>query len=121
MPRHGRHRHRQDSGRGGEWFATGLAPQKADLVPYPKPDGAGFGASLVGLGPHRTGKGCLYHKRLDGIDIAVLDRTIRSALDDLARRWTVAPEQTIVMRRVGAPRGGRGTGPGRQLDKAGRL
>ena len=31
------------------------------------------------LGPHSTGKGCLYLKRLDAVDSAVLERLIRSA------------------------------------------
>ena len=76
----------------GEWFATGFAPRKADLVLYLQTGPEGFGSSLDGLGPHRIGKGCLYLKRLGGIDRTVLAQVIRAGLDDLARRWTVVPE-----------------------------
>jgi hypothetical protein len=89
---YGRYRYREGGQTAGEWFATGFAPRRADLVLYLQPGEAGFGTGLDGLGPHRTGKGCLYLKRLDGIDRAVLERVIRACLDDLSRRWTVWPE-----------------------------
>ena len=34
---------------------------------------------LAELGPRNTGKACLYVKRLDGIDLEVVERLIRDA------------------------------------------
>jgi len=31
------------------------------------------------LGPHTTGKGCLYFTRLDGVDLDVLEQLVRRA------------------------------------------
>ena len=91
MVGYGRYAYRYDSGHGGEALATGFAPRKAELVIYIMPGFAGAGPLLAALGPHRLGKACLYLRRLDGIDLDVLGRLIRSGLDDLARRWPVHP------------------------------
>jgi hypothetical protein len=91
MVGYGRYAYRYDSGHAGESLATGFAPRKAELVVYILPGYADFAALLADLGPHRLGKSCLYLRRLDGIDMAVLGRLIRAGLDDLATRWTVEP------------------------------
>ena len=40
-----------------------------------------YASALARLGPHKTGKGCLYLKRLDDVDLTVLrelvDRSVR--------------------------------------------
>lgn len=67
-------------GKHHEWFAVGFSPRKAALTFY----GLTFYGSntdlLERLGPHTTGKGCLYVKRLDAVDHAVLR-------DLVARSW----------------------------------
>jgi hypothetical protein len=87
----GRYEYRYDSGHGGESFATGFSPRKAELSIYILPGYADFGAILSRLGPHRLGKSCLYVKRLAGIDEAVLRELIAAGLADLGRRWTLHP------------------------------
>jgi hypothetical protein len=78
----GRYHYRYDSGHEGTAALVGFSPRKANLVVY-----------LVGgyqdrypqlleqLGPHKLGKGCLYLKRLDDVDLDVLrelvDRSVR--------------------------------------------
>lgn len=88
---YGRYRYRYQSGREGEFLATGFAPRKAKVVVYIMPGYSDFGDILAGLGPHGLGKSCLYLGRLSGIDLDALRRLIRAGLDDLARRWTVHP------------------------------
>lgn len=62
-----------------EWFAVGLAARKAALTLY----GLTFYGSnddlLGALGPHTTGKGCLYLKRLSAVDSEVLAELILRA------------------------------------------
>jgi hypothetical protein len=63
-----------------EWFVVGLSPRKAALTVYGVYDDYGPRDPLFDeLGPHTTGKGCLYLKRLDGVDLAVLERLVRQA------------------------------------------
>jgi hypothetical protein len=63
-----------------EWMALGFAPRKAALTLYGiysenRPDEPLFEQ----LGPHTTGKGCLYIKRLDDVDESVLEHLILAA------------------------------------------
>src|SRR5919106_532368 len=69
----GSYHYRYESGREGDAPLAGFSPRKANLVVYlvggvedryPK--------LLEQLGPHKTGKGCLYLKRLDDVDHAAL-------------------------------------------------
>lgn len=87
----GRYAYRYDSGHGGESLATGFSPRKAELSIYILPGYSDFGHFLQRLGPHRTGKSCLYLKRLAAVDEGVLRELIRAGLEDLGRGWSVHP------------------------------
>ena len=70
------------SGREGDWFTIGFSPRKANLTLYTY---GGFdddetAALLQRLGPHSTGKGCLYVKRLADVDPEVLERLLRRSV-----------------------------------------
>ncbi|MBV2361212.1 DUF1801 domain-containing protein [Thalassococcus sp. CAU 1522] len=91
MVGYGTYRYRYDSGREGDFLATGFAPRKASMVVYIMPGYSDFSAILDRLGPHRLGKSCLYLTALSRIDMTVLGRLIRAGLDDLDRRWPVRP------------------------------
>jgi hypothetical protein len=88
---YGQYHYRYDSGREGDFLATGFSPRKANLSIYILPGYADFGPILSRLGKHRTGKSCLYVNRLADIDLAVLEELIRAGLEDLGRRWPVTP------------------------------
>lgn len=63
-----------------DWFVVGFSPRKAALTIYGIHNGyAAPDALLASLGPHTTGKGCLYLKRLDQIDLEVFERLVRKA------------------------------------------
>ncbi|RUQ98172.1 DUF1801 domain-containing protein [Labedella endophytica] len=68
-----------------EWFVVGFSPRKAALTIYGIHDGYGpENPILADLGPHTTGVGCVYVKRLAALDLSVLERLVRDA-------WTAAP------------------------------
>lgn len=80
----GRYHYRYDSGREGDMCRIGFSPRKAELVFYL----AGLDeADFTTLGKHRRGKGCLYVKRLDQIDMAVLEALIVQSLDHMDRTY----------------------------------
>ncbi len=68
----GHQRYTTADGKENEWFAVGLSPRKASLTLYGLTYGDSNADLLAQLGPHTTGKGCLYIKRLDAVDHAVL-------------------------------------------------
>ncbi|WP_238364803.1 DUF1801 domain-containing protein [Mesobacterium pallidum] len=88
---YGQYHYAYDSGREGDFLATGFAPRKSNLVVYIMPGYADFGPILARLGKHRLGKSCLYLNRLSDVDENVLAELIRAGLDDLGRRWPIAP------------------------------
>lgn len=67
------------SGREGDWFVMGFSPRKAALTLYFMSGLRRLEPDLARLGKHRTGGGCLYVKRLDDVDLAVLKRIARKA------------------------------------------
>jgi hypothetical protein len=86
---YGTYRYSYASGRRGEFFRCGFASRSRDLVVYVMSGFDGFEQELDRLGPHRTGKSCLYLKKLDAIDMAVLERIMAHSLAVMAERYPV--------------------------------
>jgi hypothetical protein len=75
----GRQPYTTADGKEREWFAVGLAPRKAALTFYGLTY-YGSNDDLLGrLGPHTTGKGCVYVKKLEALDREVLTEMVRRA------------------------------------------
>jgi hypothetical protein len=78
----GEYRYRYPSGREGVAGLAGFAPRKDHLVIYLIGDFQNHDRRLLErLGPHRTGKSCLYVRRLSEIDLDVLAQLIRRSVD----------------------------------------
>ena len=73
----GTYHYRYASGREGDSPVAAFAPRAREHVVYLV---SGFedryATDVAALGPHRTGKGCLYLKSLDGVDLDVLRRLV---------------------------------------------
>lgn len=75
----GEYEYKYASGREGTWMRTGFSPRKQNLTVYIMP-GYTFPkqkALLNKLGPHTTGKSCLYIKDLDEIHLPTLKKIIK--------------------------------------------
>lgn len=82
----GSYHYKYASGREGDWFLAGFSPRKQNISIYIM---AGFSQQtdlLEKLGKHKTGKGCLYIKRLSDIDRAVLKTMIQRSVDTLSNK-----------------------------------
>ncbi|WP_371168393.1 DUF1801 domain-containing protein [Aliiroseovarius sp. 2305UL8-7] len=88
---YGSYHYRYDSGREGDFLATGFSPRKARHSIYIMPGYADYGSILDRLGKHKMGKSCLYVNKLADIDLDVLAELIRTGLDDLNKTWPVQP------------------------------
>ncbi len=82
----GRYRYRYESGREGEWPVIGFSPRKNDLTLYILPGFARYGEIMARLGTHKTGKSCLYLKKLADVDLAVLRELIAASVLAMAGR-----------------------------------
>lgn len=83
----GTYHYKSASGQEGDWFPVGFASRKAAITVY-------LGLSLdesedllARLGPHKTGKGCIYIKRLADVDAAVLEQLVADAYSRIKRTF----------------------------------
>lgn len=70
------------SGREGDWMLTGFSPRKGTLTLYIMSGFREYATLLRKLGKHKTGKACLYIKRLDDVDLPTLKEMIRRSVND---------------------------------------
>jgi hypothetical protein len=75
----GAYHYRYGSGQTGEWPAVGLSPRRQALTIYVAESLESHGDLLARLGPHRTGKSCLYVKRLSDVDEQVLRELVTAS------------------------------------------
>jgi hypothetical protein len=84
----GERHYRYATGREGDWFHIGFSPRKANLtlyvLPYDLNAAPGYTELLGKLGNHKTGKSCLYIKKMADVDQGVLDELIRRSAQDAA-------------------------------------
>ena len=70
------------------WMAIGFSPRKENLTLYIMP-GYSFDAMkalLMKLGKHKTGKSCLYIKKLEDIDMKILERIVKTGYKMIASK-----------------------------------
>jgi uncharacterized protein DUF1801 len=84
----GRYHYKSPSGREGEWMLMGFSPRKNDLTLYIMPGTHEFPELLDQLGRHKTGKSCLYLKRLEDIDLKVLRRILKQSVKRMSKYRT---------------------------------
>lgn len=88
----GSYHYKYDSGREGDSCLAGFSPRQAEFSIYLNGTYApGIGSKrdklLERLGKHRMGKGCLYVKRLEGLDLTVLEQLVRLSYDATRERY----------------------------------
>ncbi|HWN99409.1 MAG TPA: DUF1801 domain-containing protein [Blastocatellia bacterium] len=78
----GSYQYKYASGRSLECPLAGFSPRKQDLTLYIMVEH--YPALMKKLGKHKTGKSCLYIKKLDDIDLPTLKQLIKESVADLA-------------------------------------
>ena len=75
----GSYHYRYATGREADWMATGVSPRKQSLTVYIQTGFQRHAELMEKLGRYTTGKSCLYVKRLEDVDTAVLRDLIRDS------------------------------------------
>ncbi len=83
----GSYHYRYASGREGDWCVTGFSPRKTSLTLYIMPGFAKYTALLKKLGKHKTAKSCLYIKKLEDVDAAVLEKLVSRSVADIRKMY----------------------------------
>jgi len=81
----GEYHYRYASGREGDWFLTGFSPRKQNLTLYIMAGFARYDDLMKKLGKYKTGKSCLYIKKVDDIDLSILRELITLSADHVAK------------------------------------
>jgi len=84
----GSYHYKYDSGREGDMCMTGFSPRKSNFSIYIMSGFSNYQKLLEQLGPHKTGKVCLYIKRLSAIDMDVLSKMIASSYHNYKEKYS---------------------------------
>ncbi len=76
----GHYHYKYASGRENDWFLAGFSPRKQDLTLYIMAGFDRYDVLMARLGKHKTGKSCLYLKRLADVDVGVLEELISASV-----------------------------------------
>lgn len=82
----GIHHYKYDSGREGDTIMVGFSPRKQNLTIYNYGGFEKMDVLLKDLGKFTTGKGCLYIKRLDDVDMTTLKRLIEESFKSVQHK-----------------------------------
>ncbi len=82
----GKYKYAYESGRTGEWLVIGFSPRKNDLTLYIMPGFEKYDTLMQKLGKHKTGKSCLYLKRLADVDQKVLEQLVVASVKTMANK-----------------------------------
>ena len=83
----GTYHYKYESGREGDMPLTGFSPRSKEITLYIM---AGFSRSddlMERLGKHRTGKSCLYIKKLEDIDLDVLRELVQASVGYMKQKY----------------------------------
>ncbi len=81
----GTYHYKYASGREGDWMQVGFAPRKQSLTLYIMSGFSRYEALMKDLGTFKTGKSCLYVKRLSDVDRAVLRELVALSVEHVKK------------------------------------
>ena len=84
---YGTYHYKYASGREGDFMMAGFSPRKQALTVYIVAGFSKYGALMKKLGKYKTGKSCLYIKRLSDVDEAVLQQLIEESVKYMRKNY----------------------------------
>jgi hypothetical protein len=91
----GSYHYRYASGHEGDSALAGFAARGRELVVYIAEHFEGRDVLLAKLGEHRTGKVCVYIRRLANVDLKVLEQLVTRSVADTKSRYPQPSENDV--------------------------
>ena len=88
----GSYHYKYASGHEGDSALAAFAVRGRELVVYVTEEFKGRDALFAKLGKHKTGKVCVYIRRLADVDLKVLETLVARSIEDTRRRYPQANE-----------------------------
>jgi hypothetical protein len=85
----GKYHYKYASGHEGDICLTGFSPRKGNLSLYCLGYFPGQADVLNQLGKHKAGKGCLYIKKLEDVNMHILESLIAQSAEYLKKKYPV--------------------------------
>jgi len=83
----GRYHYKYASGREGDWPLVGYSPRSKNLSLYIMAGFSSFDKLMAKLGKYKTGKSCLYIKRLEDVDEGVLRKLVDASVAYMRKKY----------------------------------
>jgi len=83
----GTYHYKYDSGREGDFMKVGFSPRAQNVTVYIIAGFDRYEALMSKLGKHKTGKSCLYIKKLDDIDLDVLEELVKESYNLMTEKY----------------------------------
>lgn len=83
----GQYHYKYESGREGDFMLAGFSPRKTALTLYIMAGFSKYDEYLSKLGKFKTGKSCLYIKKLADVDMAVLESMIADSIQTIQKKY----------------------------------
>lgn len=83
----GEYHYKYDSGREGDYMIAGFSPRKQALTVYIMAGFSRYQSLMKKLGKYKTGKSCLYIKRLSDVDEKILEQLIVKAVQYMRKNY----------------------------------
>lgn len=84
---YGSYHYKYASGREGDFMLTGFSPRKQNLTLYIMSGFSRYPELMEKLGPHKTGKSCLYLKKLSDVDLNILEELVKESVTFIANYY----------------------------------
>ncbi len=84
---YGTYHYKYASGREGDFMITGFSPRKQALTVYILAGFKRYDSLMARLGKYKTGKSCLYIKRLSDVDEEVLQQLIDGSVEYMRKNY----------------------------------
>ena len=83
----GKYHYKYESGHEGDACLTGFSPRKQNISLYVMPGTDEHSDLLKKLGKHKASKGCLYIKKVEDIDLGILEKIIGQSVKSLQKKY----------------------------------
>jgi hypothetical protein len=83
----GNYHYKYESGREGDFFLIGFSPRKTNLTIYSNIYLNDDDPQLKALGKFKNGKSCIYVKKLEDIDLSVLEKLLKASMKKLREMY----------------------------------
>lgn len=83
----GQYHFKYASGREGDFMLAGFSPRKNALTLYIMAGFSKYADHLARLGKYKTGKSCLYIKKLEDVDMDVLSELIVDSVEAVKKKY----------------------------------